>query len=154
VTEPVVADGFINYVAAKKAGLDRQKLEPRVRKVLMAVDGVSDVLFRTELLDPKTPRRPYLEAYRRSSFSSRGPDFNIRACEYCLVTDSKVGTSHGSPYAYDTRVPIVFWGQGINARGVNRPIHSVDVAPTLAKILHLSVPKNLDGKALKELDRR
>ena len=154
VSEPIVEGGFINYVVAKKAGSDLQELERRVRKVLVGVDGVADIVFRTELLNPKTPQRPYLEAYQRSFFSSRSPDFYIRECEYCLVTESKVGTTHGSPYAYDTRVPIVFWGPYYDVRKVERTVHAVDVAPTLAKMLSLVAPKNLDGEVLKEVSQR
>jgi predicted AlkP superfamily pyrophosphatase or phosphodiesterase len=154
VTEPVINEGFLNYVAAKNAGYDSKKLEQRMREVLMSVDGVADVVFRTELIDPKTPQRPYLEAYRHSYYASRSPDFYIRNCEYCLVTASRVGTSHGSPYAYDTRVPIVFWGPRYDARKVDRVVHTVDIAPTLAKMLHLAPPSDLDGKVLKELDQR
>jgi len=154
VNEPIIGEGTLNYDAARSKGFGGKKLEQRVREVLVSVDGVADVIFRTELADPKTPQRPYLEAYRHSYYSSRSPDFYIRACEYCLVTESKVGTSHGSPYAYDTRVPIVFWGPRYDVRKVNRAVHTVDIAPTLAKLLHLSSPRNLDGRVLKELDSR
>lgn len=150
----VVGDGFINYEAAEKAGLDRQGIERRVRTALMEIDGVADVLYRTELLTPGTAERPYLEAYRKSSFSSRGPDFFVRPCEYCLATESSVGTSHGSPYSYDTRIPVVFWGQNLEPGKVQRGIRAVDIAPTLAKLLHLSPPNDLDGEALKEIDMR
>jgi predicted AlkP superfamily pyrophosphatase or phosphodiesterase len=154
VTEPIVGNGFINYAVVKNTGSDVRELEQRLRKVLMGVDGVADIVFRTELLDPKTAQRPYLEAYRRSFFSSRSPDFYIRDCEYCLATKSKVGTSHGSPYAYDTRVPIVFWGPTYDLRKVERVVHTVDIAPTLAKMLHLVTPEYLDGGVLKEVSQR
>jgi predicted AlkP superfamily pyrophosphatase or phosphodiesterase len=154
VVEPIVEDGFINFALVKKAGGNLHDLEKRIRQVLMGVDGVADVVFRTEILDSGTPDRPFLEAYRHSFFSSRSPDFYVRHSKYCLVTESKVGTSHGSPYEYDTHVPIIFWGPRFALRKVERPVHTVDLAPTLAKMLNLNIPNNLDGAVLKEVTQR
>jgi predicted AlkP superfamily pyrophosphatase or phosphodiesterase len=154
VKELIVGDGYLNYQVAEKAGIDPPELERRVRKALMTIEGAEDVMFRTELLDSRTPERPYLEAYRRSSYTSRGPDFFVRPCEYCLVTESMVGTLHGSPYAYDTRIPLVFWSQNLEAGKVERAIRAVDIAPTLAKLLHLTPPNDIDGELMKEVDTR
>lgn len=154
VTEPIVREGFINYAVLRKLDKDPRRVESQVRELLMNVDGVVDVYFGTELLDPKTLQRPYLEAYRRSFLPSRSPDFYIRNCEYCLVTDAKVGTSHGAPYPYDAHVPIIFWGAQYGNRKVDRPVHTVDIAPTLAKILKIKTPKDLDGAVLEEVGQR
>ncbi len=144
---------MINYPFLKKAGLRAKTIEDRIRATLMKVDGIADVVFRTEILDPKTPRRPYLEAFRHSFLSGRSPDIFIRDCENCLVTEAKTGTSHGSAYAYDRTVPIAFWGTKSVPRKIDRLVHTVDIAATLAARLGLKVPKNLDGVPLKEAVR-
>jgi predicted AlkP superfamily pyrophosphatase or phosphodiesterase len=149
-----VKEGFVNYPLLKKAGLEPRALERRVRDVLSSINGVADVYFSTELLDPKTPRRPYLDAYRHSLMKGRSPDFFIRDCEHCLVTDAKTGTSHGSPYSYDTRVPIVIWGSQHKPMKVNRSVRTVDIAPTLAKILNIQTPSGLDGVVLEEFGNK
>ena len=64
-------------------------------------------------------------------------------------TDYPAG--HGTPHAYDRRVPLVFWGPWKG--GVRRePVRVVDLAPTLARELGLK-PGPVDGKAL-DLPRR
>lgn len=57
-------------------------------------------------------------------------------------------TSHGTPYDYDTRVPIVFWGPGVKPGRVPGRAWSVDLAPTLAMLLDLKPPDGLDGRPL------
>ncbi|MBF8296695.1 MAG: hypothetical protein HW389_3240, partial [Bacteroidetes bacterium] len=47
-------------------------------------------------------------------------------------------------------VPIVFWGTGGAPKNVDRLVHTVDIAPTIAVRLGLKAPKNLDGVPLKE----
>jgi predicted AlkP superfamily pyrophosphatase or phosphodiesterase len=145
------SNAFLNYTAALNAGVDSLELEHRVKEGLLKIDGIVDVYFRRELLDTTTPERPFLERIRRGYFPARGEDFLVRFCENCLVSSSKTGTSHGSPYDYDTHVPIVFWGTGLKSKTVDRAVHSVDIAPTLANMLGLSYPSAVDGHPLNEL---
>jgi predicted AlkP superfamily pyrophosphatase or phosphodiesterase len=150
-SEQVVREGFINYHLLKKAGVEPQVFERRVREALLGVDGVADVYFARELLDPTTAPRPYLDAYRHSLMKERAPDFAIRDCENCLNTAAKTGTEHGSPYAYDARVPIVFLGPNLKPMKVERLVHTVDIVPTLVKLLTLPAFPGLDGVALNEV---
>jgi hypothetical protein len=50
------------------------------------------------------------------------------------------GSSHGTPLEYDTHVPLVFWGSGIEAKTVRAPSSPYDLAPTLASWLGVSLP--------------
>jgi len=52
---------------------------------------------------------------------------------------------HGSPWNYGTHVPIIFAGAGIEPAHIDRPVHPVDVAPTL------SAPVGTEGKPLSEV---
>lgn len=55
---------------------------------------------------------------------------------------------HGSPYAQDRLVPIIFAGAGIRHGGETAGARTVDVAPTLAAAAGIPVPKSLDGHAV------
>ena len=153
INEWLVKGTLINYPAIKRASLNPAVIEGRIRDTLMKIDGIADVVFRSELLDKKTALRPYLEAFRHSFLSERSPDIFIRDCENCLVTDAKTGTSHGSPYLYDRVVPIAFWGSGKAPQRIERSVHTVDIAATLAAMFKLPAPKNLDGVPLREVTR-
>lgn len=47
--------------------------------------------------------------------------------------------THGSPWDYDRRVPIIFWRKGAPSRTIEAPADVVDVAPTIAAMLGLTV---------------
>jgi hypothetical protein len=145
------SNGFLNYAVASAAGVDSLELERRVREGATKVPGISDIYFRREILDTATPDRPHLQNYRHGYYPPRGEDFIVRFCENCLVTSSAAGTSHGSPYSYDTHVPVVFWGAGVKAGSVQRPVHSVDIAPTLITLVGFRYPDSIDGVPLKEI---
>jgi hypothetical protein len=63
--------------------------------------------------------------------------------------------THGSPWRYDTYVPVIFAGYGIEAQTVKRRIHTVDVALTLSNVVGALPPSGAAGNVLFEvLERR
>ena len=62
-----------------------------------------------------------------------------------------VAAPPGSPWRYDTFVPIVFAGAGVPAQRVNRKVRTVDVAPTLTVLLGTKPPSGATGTPLVEV---
>jgi arylsulfatase A-like enzyme len=63
------------------------------------------------------------------------------------------GTTHGSPWSYDTRVPLLWFGASVK-RAVHRtPVSIADIAPTLAAILGIAAPAGSQGRVLHEMLR-
>jgi predicted AlkP superfamily pyrophosphatase or phosphodiesterase len=61
------------------------------------------------------------------------------------------GTTHGTPYDYDTHVPIIFMGAGIKPGKYNRAVAPNDIAPTLATMLEVEIPSGSSGRVLDEM---
>lgn len=65
--------------------------------------------------------------------------------------DIGVGASHGTGYAYDTHVPLLWWGMGIPA-GVSYAPHTItDIAPTAAMIVNSKLPSACTGQPIVEV---
>ncbi len=64
---------------------------------------------------------------------------------------SKTGTTHGSGYAYDTHVPLLFYGAKISKGSSNNYYPIVDIAPTLASLLNISEPNGSTGNVILEV---
>lgn len=150
--EPIISEmAFLNYTAAARRGLDSLALENKVRAELLKNEAIAEVYFRRELLEQQPSDRAYIAHFRRSYFPPRGEDFQIRLCENCLPAWSATGTTHGSAYRYDTHVPVLFFGAGIQPARVEREVHTVDVAPTLTKFLSYDYPQRVNGVPLAEV---
>ena len=147
----IFENAFLDYAAAAKRGLDSLALENKVRAELLKIEALADVYFRRELLAQTPSARAYLDLFRRSYYPERGEDFQLRYCENCLITSYPTGTTHGSPYRYDTHVPVIFYGAGIQPAHIERAINTVDVAPTLTKFLSYAFPQRVDGTPLEEV---
>ncbi len=61
-------------------------------------------------------------------------------------------TGHPGPYDPDRRVPIVFWWPGAPAQDRILPVATTDIAPTLAHLLGIAAPADLDGRCLELAD--
>jgi arylsulfatase A-like enzyme len=79
----------------------------------------------------------------------RASDLFIVSEPYWLFEAS--GTSHGTPYNYDSHVPIVFMGRGIKAGRFNARAAVNDIAPTLATMLDVETPSGASGRVLSEM---
>jgi predicted AlkP superfamily pyrophosphatase or phosphodiesterase len=90
------------------------------------------------------------ERMRRSAYPGRVGDILVAFQPY--LTPSSAGAtyvaSHGSPWNYDRRVPILFWWKGGPARERVLPIETVDIAPTIAAVTGVPVPADVDGRCL------
>jgi arylsulfatase A-like enzyme len=61
------------------------------------------------------------------------------------------GTTHGTPYNYDSHIPLIFMGNGIRPGRYYRSAALNDVAPTLSAILDIEIPSGSVGRVLDEM---
>ena len=68
-----------------------------------------------------------------------------------MFESGPIAVMHGSPWKYDTHVPIIFAGAEIDGESVHRLVHPVDVAPTIANFLGMTPPSSATGSPLEEV---
>ena len=117
---------------------------------------VEAVFTREQLAATASPTSPpdqwsLIERARASFDPGRSGDFVVllkRDVNPVPVTTSYVAT-HGSPWDYDRRVPILFWRRGMAHSERNDAIETADIMPTLAASIGLAVdPSAIDGECL------
>lgn len=59
-------------------------------------------------------------------------------------------TGHGSAYDYDTHVPLLLFGRNIKPGRYDAPASPTDIAPTLARLMHIKPPSKATGRVLHE----
>jgi arylsulfatase A-like enzyme len=60
----------------------------------------------------------------------------------------KTGTTHGTWNPYDTHIPLLFMGWGIQHGNSQAPVYMTDIAPTVAALLHIQMPNGCVGKPI------
>jgi predicted AlkP superfamily pyrophosphatase or phosphodiesterase len=61
--------------------------------------------------------------------------------------------THGSPYDFDSHVPLIFFGDGVKPGRYTEFVRTVDLAPTLAAIAEVKPTERIDGVVLKQAVR-
>lgn len=66
-------------------------------------------------------------------------------------SDYLTGSSHFTQYAYDTHVPLIFFGAGIRPGTVYHRTEVTDIAPTVAALLGIAFPSGTTGQPISEV---
>ena len=146
---PWSAHGVIlNHALIKARGVDAGALAEEARKLLAAEPGVAVAYTREELESGSAKGAPLFEAMANSFDRERSPDIVVALKPYWMFGTGR-GTTHGSPYEYDTNVPLLFYGPPWILPGrIDRRVEMSGVAPTLARLLHVPAPAASEGQVL------
>src|SRR5215204_4650886 len=95
-------------------------------------------------------RQRFLEMFARAYFPGRTGQLMIVPREGAFITrpDLDVAYMHGSPWAYDVSIPLMFVGPAVKTGVYSMPSVQQDVAPTLAAALGVSMPPTATGHVL------
>jgi len=132
------------------AHLDIQKVEQGIARELAKKKGIALAVPRSGVSPFQT--NPLLQQIQRNYHPSRSGDIYIVQEPYWFMYNKgPVAAMHGSPWRYDTHVPLIFSGPTIGAKRVHRSVYPVDVAPTLAAFLGMTPPSSATGTPLEEV---
>lgn len=145
ITQVSGASFYLNYDPIARHNLKRSDVEEALAALLREFDIVSAVYTRTQLQQTATGDDPFLPLYRNSFHEENSGDVIVRYKEHSIPVVSRLGTTHGTPYRYDSNIPIIFMAQGFRAGDSADRVHTVDIGPTMAEWLGVPAPKNLDG---------
>jgi predicted AlkP superfamily pyrophosphatase or phosphodiesterase len=137
-------------IAQKK--LDPAAVQDEVRRAVLAEPGVAAAFTRAELENPSSlpAGTPFLAQVRKTWNRERSADVQMVIREYWLFESRRTfAATHGSPYAPDYTVPILFYGpRWVSPGRVDQTVEVADIAPTLAAILGIAPPAASEGKPL------
>lgn len=158
--DPVVssAGGFVIVDKDRKSLPEplRSQVLAAALELLNAEPQVALAVARDELLAEPVPNSinpedlNVRERLRLSAVAGRSPDI-LRAWQPGLTGQGRVGgaiSSHGSPWDYDRRVPIVFWWPGAEGQERFLPMRTIDIAPTLANLIGVQPDGPIDGRCM------
>ncbi len=143
------AGAYLNrdLIASKK--LDEAQVEEEAAKAARSVPHVLRVYTRAQLMAGKAGDDAVGGAVANGFCASRSGDVFIVREPYWIEVEH--GTTHGSPFDYDTHVPVIFMGPGIKPRRYDAAIAPNDIAPTLASLLGVETPNCSAGRPLAEM---
>lgn len=134
---------FLNYTEINRLQLSSIAIENALKAELLTYNQISKVYTRTALTSGEFTTG--IAASLQKGFNQK------RSGDVCYVLDpsvisyGKTGSTHGSGFNYDTHVPLLFYGNGIQQGETVQHIKITDVAPTISAILGISFPNGATG---------
>ncbi|MCG6967483.1 MAG: alkaline phosphatase family protein [Chromatiaceae bacterium] len=159
IAEELIEAYFQPYVyldrdLIRAKGLDQAAVERAVAEELEKFDGVAAAVSSTALRTGGLPDTLLMRSILRNFHPKRSGDIFVVFEPNIFINDFDgltVASTHGSPWRYDTFVPVMFAGHGIQAQTVSRPVTPYDIAPTLAARLGVKPPSSAIGQPLVEV---
>lgn len=140
---------FLNHAVLEKKNLKMDEVAKSVRDFALASGKFQAVYSRDQILDGRATG-PIGKLVTNGYNAERGGDLVLIAKPY-LVPGSGKGVTHGTPYAYDTHIPILFYGKAFNPGRYADPFGIIDIVPTLCAALGLNEPPLSMGKPLPKI---
>jgi predicted AlkP superfamily pyrophosphatase or phosphodiesterase len=145
---------YLNRELIEARGLDPALVEAAVAAELANFPGVAAAVSSTALRTAALPDTRLMRAILQNFHPKRSGDIYVVFEPNVFINDFDgltVASSHGSPWRYDTFVPLLFAGAGLAPARVSRPVTPYDVAPTLAAFLGTKPPSGAVGDPLPEV---
>ncbi len=148
---------YLNREVIAEKALDQAEVELAVAEELTRFDGVALAVSSSALEAGRVPDTPLLQSVLRNYNPNRSGDIYIVFQPNRFINDFDgliVAATHGSPWRYDTYVPIIFAGMKIPSQRISRMVHTVDIAPTLSLLVGAKPPTGAAGAPLNEVIRQ
>jgi predicted AlkP superfamily pyrophosphatase or phosphodiesterase len=145
---------YLNYDVIRDKRLNQTEVEHAVAAELMKLDGIALAISSTALRQNNLPSTPLIDTILRNYSPERSGDIFIVFEPHSFLKEADglpAAVTHGSPWRYDTYVPVVFAAGSLTARRIYREIQTVDVAPTLAAVVGVKPPSGARGAPLLEV---
>jgi len=139
---------YFNLELMLRKKLDLAEVRERAAEVVRASPHMARVYTRDQLAKGQVPGDPVDRRVLNGFHAQRSSDLFIVSEPYHMFEEK--GTSHGSPYNYDSHVPIILMGPGVKPGKYLRRAAVNDIAPTLASLLEVEAPSGSIGRILEE----
>lgn len=132
------------YFSSEFDALDKnQQQEMRLiaKDILMRQKSVKNVWTNAELDAMVTDNTQIESFFKNQRFAGRNGQLIVQTAPFCQLTKYPGGTTHEGPYEVNTHVPLIIYRhQFFERKMVNTRVSMLQLANTMAQILHIPKP--------------
>ena len=147
---------YLNHALIESKKINMAEMQEKVANYLLRFDGVLKTTTTADL-NKMQPEYGLEGLMQRGYLRRRSGDVLVTLLpgwfEGNNGKESK-GTTHGTAFAYDTHVPILWYGWQVKKGASAERVSITDIAPTLAQWLHIMEPNGTTGHPLRQVLNR
>lgn len=141
---------YFSAAALKRDAVNQTEIERTACEAALTVPGINRCFTRTQLQSGSiSPADPVARRVLHGFYPRRSGDIVVVYEAFKYLGDF-IPATHGSPYSYDTHVPLIIMGQNFAPGRYAQEATPADIAPTLAATFGVQAPSNSVGRVLIE----
>ncbi|GEA62251.1 alkaline phosphatase family protein [Vibrio comitans] len=145
---------YLNHEVVKQNKINLSDLQTAIAEEAMKIEGVAYAVTSSDVAAGRLANTHINQLVSNNYQPNRSGDIYLVFAPRTYINDMDgltVASTHGSPWSYDTYVPVIFAGYNTKAQKVERAITPYDIAPTLSNVLGITPPSGTTGNVLKEV---
>jgi len=140
---------FLDHKVIKNLELDLEEAQRIIVNEVLGYKGVDRVYTGQQMVQNQYASGiPYI---LQNGYNQKRSGDVLIVLKPGMITYPKTGSTHGSPQIYDTHVPLLFYGKGVQKGHTFERTEISDVAPTIAALLGISFPNGAIGSPIVEV---
>ncbi len=137
---------FLDYEQLEMAQLKSEDVQRFLSSLLTNYKSIDKVFTREALTNSNFTNG--VGALIQNGFHHKRSGDVVYVLEPGVISYFRTGSTHGSSQSYDTHVPLLFYGAGINNGTSAQRTHIIDIAPTVSSLLGISFPNGATGNPI------
>ena len=137
---------FLNRSKLTELGLDLKEVQEAIVNEIINYRSIDKAY--TSYAMSNTSFSHGIEKLLQNGFNQKRSGDVIYVYDPATISYSMTGSTHGSGLNYDTHVPLLFYGSGINQGSTYNRTRTIDIAPTISALLGINFPNGNTGRPL------
>jgi predicted AlkP superfamily pyrophosphatase or phosphodiesterase len=137
---------YLHHRVFSDKNIDLKEAEVKTAAFIATLEGVATAISATEIATHEYTTFP--NTFIKNGYNEKRSGNVIYTLKEGWMDYKKTGSNHGTAYAYDTHVPLIWYGWNITPGSTDSTVNITDIAATLASLLKIAPPKECHGKAI------
>lgn len=148
---------YLNRRLVYEKGFSLEEVQNKVAAFALQFGGIANAVTATSMQN-NYYGRGLMEKIQNSYFPKHSGDIIVNLLPGWIEVEAENAETNlsdaGSPYEYDTHVPLFFYGSKLDRTTVHENIDMTDVAPTLSTVLEIGYPQSSLGTPIRTVVRQ
>lgn len=144
---------FLDHDVMEQLELDHSEVQKDIARFMLTLDGIAGALT-AEALSNGEFTRGLRERIQNGFNQKRSGDVVVWLEPHITPGTGTRGTTHGSPWVYDSHAPMHWYGFGIPHGESSHPVFISDIASTVATFINSPFPSGNTGNPMNDYMRQ
>ena len=141
---------YLNLNAIDKEKYRQPDVEALAAKIAHSLPGIDEVCTAVQFFTNQLPSGPVVAAIKKDYYWGRSGELVVTPKPGYIFSTESNGTTSGSPFNYDTQVPLIMAGPGVQSGRYGQSSSPADIAATITSLLGIEPPSLSEGRVLSE----